>query len=244
MLAPNSSDLLRAWDGSLARSPAARPLTYLECLASNPPDRGWKHIPIGLRDARLLDLQEQTFGSQLHCLSDCPSCRTTVEFSLPVQVLRRPVPAESAVLEMQDQDTRVSFRLPDTSDLMEIDEAPDEVSAARQLFARCLVSASRADGTPIPAHEIPDETVTRISEQMATADAQADVVVTLVCPECQHTWESPFDIALFFGIELHAWARRTLREIHELASAYGWSESEILHVSPSRRQAYLDMVRS
>jgi len=244
MLAPNSSDLLRAWDGSQARSPAARPLAYLESLAGTPPDQGWKHLPLGLRDARLLDLQEQTFGSLLHCLSDCPSCRTTIEFTVPIQALRRPVPAETTVLECESQALRVTFRLPNTSDLLAVDEATDEATAAKRLFACCLISAQRTDGSSLSANDIHDELVAQVSEQMAAADAQADVVLALVCPACQHPWEAPFDIASYFGLELNAWARRTLREIHELASAYGWSESEVLQVSPSRRQAYLEMVRS
>jgi hypothetical protein len=35
-----------------------------------------------------------------------------------------------------------------------------------------------------------------------------------------------------------------LRDVHELASAYGWRESEILALSPQRRQAYLELVRA
>ena len=44
--------------------------------------------------------------------------------------------------------------------------------------------------------------------------------------------------------EIHAWAKRTLREVHTLASAYGWSEREILSMSAVRRALYLEMVQS
>ena len=40
-----------------------------------------------------------------------------------------------------------------------------------------------------------------------------------------------------------AWAVRLLGEVHELASAYGWREHDVLALSPWRRQAYLQMVR-
>jgi hypothetical protein len=33
-----------------------------------------------------------------------------------------------------------------------------------------------------------------------------------------------------------------LREVHVLASANGWSEAEILALSPQRRQRYLEIV--
>jgi hypothetical protein len=53
-----------------------------------------------------------------------------------------------------------------------------------------------------------------------------------------------FDAGSFFWSELGAWARRLLHEIHSLARAYGWSESEILTLSPARRQAYLELIGS
>jgi hypothetical protein len=33
-------------------------------------------------------------------------------------------------------------------------------------------------------------------------------------------------------------------DVHTLASAYGWSESEILSLNPARREFYLEMVRA
>ena len=34
---------------------------------------------------------------------------------------------------------------------------------------------------------------------------------------------------------------RILREVHTLAAAYGWSEAEILALSPARRRVYLEL---
>jgi hypothetical protein len=34
-----------------------------------------------------------------------------------------------------------------------------------------------------------------------------------------------------------------MREVHELASAYGWQEASILAMSSNRRNAYLEMAR-
>ena len=52
-----------------------------------------------------------------------------------------------------------------------------------------------------------------------------------------------FDIVSFFWAEIDAWARRVLREVNVLARAYGWRESDILALSPVRRQIYLSMVQ-
>jgi hypothetical protein len=77
---------------------------------------------------------------------------------------------------------------------------------------------------------------------MVQADPQADVQLALTCPACGHQWEATFDIASFFWSEIDSWAHRILREVHTLASAYGWREADILAMSPQRRQLYLEMV--
>jgi hypothetical protein len=46
----------------------------------------------------------------------------------------------------------------------------------------------------------------------------------------------------FFWNEINTWAYRMLRDVHALATAYGWREADIVAMSPWRRQVYLDMV--
>ena len=79
-------------------------------------------------------------------------------------------------------------------------------------------------------------------EALAQADPMADLRLGLTCVACGHAWQSPFDTASFLWTELDAWAARILREVHTLASAYGWTERDILSLSPGRRAQYLEMV--
>jgi hypothetical protein len=51
-----------------------------------------------------------------------------------------------------------------------------------------------------------------------------------------------FDIVSFLWTEIAAEAKRLLREVHILASAYGWREADIFSLSPLRRQFYLEAV--
>lgn len=60
-----------------------------------------------------------------------------------------------------------------------------------------------------------------------------------------HDLPDPFVTALAEnddGGEISARARTLLVEVHQLASAYGWSEREILSLAPERRAPYLAMV--
>ena len=71
---------------------------------------------------------------------------------------------------------------------------------------------------------LPDTVVAAISKDMAEADPQAEIELALACPACGHAWFALFDIAAFLWSEIHAWAQRTLHDVHILARAYGWRE--------------------
>ena len=89
---------------------------------------------------------------------------------------------------------------------------------------------------------VPDPVVEAVQTAMAEADPLADLQLALTCPACGHAWRSPFDPAAFFWGEIEAWLPRVLREVHLLASAYGWSEREILGMDAWRRSQYLRLV--
>ncbi|MEL7046258.1 MAG: phage baseplate protein, partial [Pseudomonadota bacterium] len=75
---------------------------------------------------------------------------------------------------------------------------------------------------------------------MEWADPQGNVELDITCPSCAEQWQSPFDIVAYLWSELEAWGQRLLGDIHALASAYGWTEAEVLAVTPWRRRQYLE----
>lgn len=83
---------------------------------------------------------------------------------------------------------------------------------------------------------------TALARTVADWDPQADIELALTCPACGAQWRTPFDITAFLWRELEAWAMRTLRETHLLATAYGWSEEDILALSAWRRQHYIGLI--
>jgi hypothetical protein len=103
------------------------------------------------------------------------------------------------------------------------------------------VGAAR-DGESIPAQALSESVIDRISSQLAEADPQAEVLIDLTCAGCGHQWQTVFEVERFFWMKINGMARNLLREVHTLAFAYGWSEGDILALSPLRRQFYLEMV--
>ena len=80
-----------------------------------------------------------------------------------------------------------------------------------------------------------------VIRELAAGDPQAEVLLSLRCPACEHEWSTPFDILAYLWDEIDDWARRLLSEVHTLASAYGWSERDVLGMSARRRRLYLEM---
>jgi hypothetical protein len=244
MRALSAAELLDVWERGLAQSPAQRALTLLALATDEAPLERVAQWTIGERDARLLTLREQTFGVNLASLTSCPGCAEQLEFHIDAAQLRsQPTSPPEASLQLAEGDYAVEFRLPNSLDLANLEPAADLEVNCQRLLQRCVLSARRKDAA-IPVAELPGEVVTAIARRMSEADPRAEMQLALTCPACHHGWEAPLDIVSYFWSEIHGWATRLMREIHSLATAYGWREIDILSLSPWRRQAYLDLIES
>ena len=105
-----------------------------------------------------------------------------------------------------------------------------------------LVGIDR-DGNAVDGRSIPDDVVNELSARVSALDPLADVQLDATCDRCGNEWEAPFDIVPFVWSEIEGAARGLLVDVHDLAVAYGWSEHEVLSLTPERRQAYLELVR-
>ena len=66
---------------------------------------------------------------------------------------------------------------------------------------------------------------------MALADPLAEIMLHFDCPACGTSFDESLDLAAFLWAEIEGQAKRLCCEVHTLASAYGWSETEILSLS-------------
>jgi hypothetical protein len=240
MRTPTAVEFLDAWERGFDARQVER---GLELLAIARPDLAREQLAdlsIGARDAALLSLRETAFGPDMTALVHCPSCGEPLELAFTTADLRADTPANPPPLTLQHDGHEVQLRLLTSRDLAAAGEG-DLEQRRRILLERCMVSA-RLDGqaAATPPAALAEAAVARL----AAADAQADVQLDVSCAGCGHAWRAPFDIVSFLWTELAAWAERTLREVHVLASHYGWTEREILSLSALRRRHYLGMVRA
>ena len=237
-------ELLKVWEQGVSVPPIQQALMLLTAAWPEIPPEELAKLSIGQRNALLLTLREWTFGSQLASLAICPSCGERLEVNFNIADIRVAPQAEPVeIISLSVADYEVSFRLPNSLDLVAIASHKHPATALFVLVEQCLLAAT-CQGEDLSAKQLPLNVIDRVAEQMAQADPLADVQLALSCPACSHQWQPLFDIASFFWSEIHAWAFRILREVHTLASAYGWREADILAMSPKRRQLYLEMVVS
>jgi hypothetical protein len=221
MRALSPRETLDVWDAGCQTTATNRALLLLQAACPEMERDELAHLPVGERDRRLLALREWAFGPAIEGRADCPRCGEALECSFPLDAIR----VASPLIENHEE-----FRLPDSADLLAIEAMTDIDQARAVLLDRCV------------AKTVPPAMVEAVLARMEQADAQARVRLDFECPSCANRWTSLFDIVEFFWTEIHAWVRRLLREVHTLASAYGWSEGAIVALSPRRRQMYLDMV--
>lgn len=242
-------DMLSIWETGLRQHSVERAITILE--RANPQharDEEGMHwllqLSVGQRDAWLIAIRESVFGSRFEGYAQCPGCCEPLEFTFGADDIRVATPGEEhegRTLSFQDEDYAIQAHLPDSADLLAIAGCQDVANARALLLERCIENAAH-QGTKITVSELPDNVIAALGEAVIERDPQAEIRLELACPSCGHCWFAVFDILVFLWQEIARSAKHLLRDVHLLASAYGWSEAEILALSAVRRRLYLDMV--
>jgi hypothetical protein len=238
----SAAELLDVWEQGLGQLPVERALALLAAAEPDTPGETFAQLSIGQRDGQLLSLREKIFGQDIVALTNCPKCNELLETNLRSSDIRIPRDLDlPEPLSLKSQDYTVRFRLPNSQDLIEISDVRDSPSLKNILIGRCILQVRQGDLERTP-EQLPGEVVEAILKRMDESDPLANIYLNLCCPACAHEWHEQFDILGFFWNEIDDWANRTLDAIHLIASAYGWSESEILSLGTMRRQIYLEKV--
>jgi hypothetical protein len=243
MRIPLDSELIAIWERASGEHPVDRALMLLSACSGESLEE-LAVLSVGSRDARLLEIYECFFGSTLDAFAECPACAEALEYSLSTCDLASPVSEdEDDSLTIETGQASVRLRLPDSRDLRAISGCVDLAAATKLLMERCVIEVL-LDKTQTPIEMLPEVVIDEIASTLAAANPQADTLIDLSCTSCSHQWQIIFDIEPFLWSKISAIVRRLLRQVHALASVYGWSELDILTLSPTRRQIYVEMAGS
>jgi hypothetical protein len=201
------------------------------------PDVWWAQ-PVGSRIAALLRLLASTEHiDRLTVPSRCPqpACRESFELDLPVGGLLERASDAGPVPVALAGERSVWMRRPTGNDLR-VWRALRPGSRAQAIAA--MVEALVQAGPVMPGDE------PALADALAAVDPLVGLTVSCRCPACEAPTEVPVDLEGLVLGRLGACQRALLREVHQLASRYGWTEAEVLAIPPARRARYLALIES
>jgi hypothetical protein len=128
---------------------------------------------------------------------------------------------------------RVEVRVPNGADQTALVDLAREPEAERALLARCLLAGE----THVDPARLTREELARIEQELERLSPAVVTRVQAGCPACglpQEVEVNPYRCL--------SRASAVMEEVHVLASAYHWSEREILALPLRRRRKYLRLV--
>ncbi|MGA2350004.1 MAG: hypothetical protein ABSF70_06180 [Terracidiphilus sp.] len=240
MRALTQVDCLALWESGQELHPIDQGLLAVQAAFPETRDESVADWPLGRRNRALAELYCATFGTKLSGWTSCRQCGEKLEFAADGKAMAQTTLDDpAAVVSVRG----LSFRLPTSRDLARVAVECEERDAAAQLLNLCRVpqEAAEVDAGSMGWSE---EELELIGSRLAQADPLAEILLDFQCPVCEESFEESLDLASFFWSELEGRARRLLLDVHTLASAYGWSEAEILALSARRRNFYLKQVEA
>jgi hypothetical protein len=189
-------------------------------------------LPLGEVTAGALRLRSAWFGERISAHVDCERCGQRLQLNFSVGDLLQPGASAAPLVEAAGGRYRpLSLR-----DLAAVARGRDPESATRQLLARCRLEPAADEGLARVTN------LSEIEDALEAADPNADLAFDVHCEACGHVSTAQLDAAALLWEEIDAQAHALLGEVHLLAQAYGWTESEVLALSAARRASYLSMV--
>jgi len=189
------------------------------------------------RDRLLAAVYTGTYGPRVASTVACETCASPFDLEFSIEDFQRQLESGSGAAGVTPADdgtyatpSGARFRFPTGSDEMAVAGLP--VTEA----ATALMRAAIADTTALPESAV-DELAAEVQAGMNDVAPLLQAELGAVCPECDAHQEIWFDIQHYLLSSLISEQPRLDREIHALATAYGWGLNEILDLPRSRRRA-------
>lgn len=199
-------------------------IQLLDALCDLP--QGAAELPLPDLEFLLLQLRRTVLGDRVQCDLRCPECSGRVDFEFSLRdYLAHESPAPAAETEGQTGWFAVPgarFRLATAADVVAASGKPEA------LAQRCIQAQ---DG----------RAKRRAEAAMARLAPALSRMLDGGCPHCGKSIPVFFDVQSFVLNELRGHAAFLYLDIHRLATAYHWSEAEILRLPQRRRAQYAAM---
>ena len=242
----SAAELLSVWERSMDLSLLRKTLLLLDLACPEMDESEITLFSIGERDARLFKIREWMFGSRFRNTIDCPQCGRAMEWEMNTEDFNLAVIPDKWApeeYELNVNDFSIRFRLPNSQDISEILLPGTSNQESDHLLQNCILEIKQKN-RKYSQKTLPEKVSKALASKIEELDPAADIRIGISCPDCSHKWEAPFDIMSYLWSEINNWAQRMLQDIYLLAKTFGWAERDILNMDATRRQLYVEMIRS
>jgi hypothetical protein len=202
-----------------------------------PPDLLWE-LSLSARTLYFVLLagmaEQPPFAVRLRCPQ--PACRQAIEIDVSVaEVIERAGGVAEGPIHASAGGASLRLRRPTGADQAGwLEQAfGDEEEACTAILRSLIVEAPAA---------LPPGWQSAAEAKLDAADPLVRFNISVVCPDCET--ESDLDVPLTaVALERLKRAQTALIEsVHVLAAHYGWSEAQVVSLSPWRREGYVSLV--
>lgn len=181
-------------------------------------------LTLAMWEEQLLTLRFALFGRRIEAEANCGDCGAGVALIFSAEDLPR---------EMTEFSGEIGALT--LGDLLAVEAEGLRGEAGLAALLAAAMRIGRAQAAARLAS--PDRAALIAALEARTAGLALEIGTA--CTECGAAMVLPFDVATFLDAELGARAAQLLDEVHLIASAYHWSEREILALPTPRRHDYL-----
>lgn len=181
------------------------------------------------RDRALIEARCESFGAMAEFYVVCPQCDEALETRFDLRALLAADRRAAPVLNWSGAEHEL--RAPTSRDVAMAARNGDRAG----LVQACVVGLDAPAGGP---------DVALVEKSLEQAFPLLNIMIDFTCPACDAAFSRPFDASAYLWADLERRAESLIDEVHRLARAYGWSERDILAMSPRRRAAYLERLQS
>jgi hypothetical protein len=192
------------------------------------------------RDRLLAVVYIRIYGPQIKSTVNCAHCHEAFDLDFSLPRLLESLSPENVVVEVQmiqdglyEFSDGLQFRLPTGEDEYAV-MGLSQKEAVQELLKRCIQNASEYMNI-----------LNRTEEVQSAMEAIApliDLELDARCPECGQEQQVHFDLQHYLLSALNGERTQLMREIHALASTYGWSLTDILSLPRSQRKSLASLV--
>lgn len=190
----------------------------------------------------VLSIGLRTLPSVLGVSVNCPACDDLLGLNVDLAAFQGSEDI-SSIRCHPESNVDIILRLPTGDDQCKWLEEEREWNASVWSAQAAASLVVNHDGRqPEPGWVVPETWVPAIAEALEQADPLTAATLETTCCGCQH------DFSVIFDVEEHVISRirglqpRLLDEVHRLATAYHWTETEIFNVPTKRRRKYLELI--